>query len=309
MMFQSANAQVFEELDAIQSDSLIQSNSDNPGFVILDVRKPSEYNPQHLEGAINRNYYDNDFQEQIDSLDKNKTYLIHCKAGGRSSGAFDIMFDLGFQEVYNMKGGINAWKAVSLPTTDGFNPQLMFVTDSISLMKEIAIGKIDTFMITITNRANGLLELSNLCPIESDEFYTDFDPETKLKGSEDYSFHIFYEPIDEQADSLAYCIKNDAKTLNVRIYRTGIDQTSPTRFVELTRHEAFPNPGNDELNIKQSSSENSKIIIFNSNGAKVFERETDNSRTKIDISSWGTGTYIIHIRNEKENQIIRFVKL
>ncbi len=72
-----ANAQIYQGLSVAQSDSLINANVDNPNFVILDVRTPGEYNPQHLEGAINRNFYDSDFEAQLDALDKDKMYLIH----------------------------------------------------------------------------------------------------------------------------------------------------------------------------------------------------------------------------------------
>ena len=40
--------------------------------------------------------------EQIDELDKNKTYLVYCKVGGRSGMAMDLMGELGFQKIYNI---------------------------------------------------------------------------------------------------------------------------------------------------------------------------------------------------------------
>jgi rhodanese-related sulfurtransferase len=44
--------------------------------------------------------------------DKNKAYLIHCRTGGRSGATHDIMSGLGFHEVYNMLGGMQAFEAL-----------------------------------------------------------------------------------------------------------------------------------------------------------------------------------------------------
>ena len=94
---------------------LIQENADNPHFIILDVRTPEEFDGGYIEGAINIDYYSEDFRAQLETLDKDKTYLIYCRTGRRSAGARDIMAELGFIEVYNMSGGIVEWEAQGLP--------------------------------------------------------------------------------------------------------------------------------------------------------------------------------------------------
>lgn len=55
-------------------------------------------------------YYANDFSNQINSLDKEKTYYIYCRSGTRSGNALNIFKNLGFKEVYDLKNGINSWK-------------------------------------------------------------------------------------------------------------------------------------------------------------------------------------------------------
>ena len=54
--------------------------------------------------------YAADFSDQLDALDKNQVYLIHCASGARSANAHDTMLGLGFHEVYNMLGGFNAFQ-------------------------------------------------------------------------------------------------------------------------------------------------------------------------------------------------------
>jgi phage shock protein E len=85
-------------------------NGINENIVLIDIRTPEEYNEGHIENAINIDYYANDFSNQINSLDKEKTYYIYCRSGSRSGNALKIFEDLGFKEVYDLRHGINSWK-------------------------------------------------------------------------------------------------------------------------------------------------------------------------------------------------------
>ena len=95
---------------------LIKENKDNPNFTILDVRTPEEFLGEYMENAVNLDYYSDTFRNDLDKLDKNKTYLIYCRSGRRSENALNIMKELDFREVYNVLGGITKWKSEGLPT-------------------------------------------------------------------------------------------------------------------------------------------------------------------------------------------------
>ena len=105
------------DITAIESYSLIHNNTENPNFIIIDIRTPEEYESGHLEDAIIIDYYENTFEKDIDQLDKEKTYLIYCRTGRRTGLAMEIMKDLNFFNVYNMLGGITQWKTEGLPIT------------------------------------------------------------------------------------------------------------------------------------------------------------------------------------------------
>ncbi|CAM2009132.1 rhodanese-like domain-containing protein [Acanthopleuribacter pedis] len=79
--------------------------------VLLDVRKPNEFQEGHIEGAQNIDFYSETFKDDLDELDRNKTYLVYCRSGGRSGRTSDLMKKMGFQRVYDLRGGIIAWKA------------------------------------------------------------------------------------------------------------------------------------------------------------------------------------------------------
>lgn len=123
--------QIIKDITTQAAFDLIQSNKSNPDFVIIDVRTQAEFNSGHLENAINIDYNSGTFRDELNKQDKDKTYLIYCKAGGRSAGALDIMKELGFIEAYNMLGGISQWQAEGLPITERQRlPEIIIVYDN-----------------------------------------------------------------------------------------------------------------------------------------------------------------------------------
>ncbi|MEA1963508.1 MAG: rhodanese-like domain-containing protein [Candidatus Aerophobetes bacterium] len=114
--------QIIEDITPEKVYSLIQSYRQGcscrmKNFGIIDVRTPEEYANGHIENAINLNYYSKTFRDELDKLDRSKTYFIYCRSGIRSKKALNIMKELGFTKVYNMLGGITQWEAKGLPTT------------------------------------------------------------------------------------------------------------------------------------------------------------------------------------------------
>jgi hydroxyacylglutathione hydrolase len=82
-------------------------NKANP-LNILDVRKASEFNSEHIVGAINAPLdYIND---SMASIDKDKTYYVHCAGGYRSMTFISILQARGYRHLINVAGGFNAIK-------------------------------------------------------------------------------------------------------------------------------------------------------------------------------------------------------
>ncbi len=108
------SGQIIEDITPQEAVSLIQNNQNNPDFIILDVRTPEEVAEGYIKDAINIDYYSKSFRDELDQLDKNQTYLIYCRSGGRSGNAREIMAELNFREVYNILGGFLRWQAEGL---------------------------------------------------------------------------------------------------------------------------------------------------------------------------------------------------
>lgn len=84
---------------------------------IIDVRTPDEFSKGHLQNAQNIDIRSNDFEPQIEMLDKTKPVFVYCLSGGRSSSAASEMRAKGFKEVYELDGGIMKWRGANLPET------------------------------------------------------------------------------------------------------------------------------------------------------------------------------------------------
>ncbi|HPG10274.1 MAG TPA: rhodanese-like domain-containing protein [Chitinophagaceae bacterium] len=78
--------------------------------VVLDVRTVEEYKDGHVPGARQIDVMKNDeFKNQVATLDKNKTYLLYCRSGKRSQAAMKLMKEMGFTKLYDLSGGFSGW--------------------------------------------------------------------------------------------------------------------------------------------------------------------------------------------------------
>ena len=81
----------------------------NNGYQIIDVRTQSEFIHGHIPNAINLDFYNYNFVEEINKLSKIEPILIYCRSGNRSQKTGIIMDSLGFNRVYDLKGGYLVW--------------------------------------------------------------------------------------------------------------------------------------------------------------------------------------------------------
>ena len=87
-----------------------QTLSQTPKPQLIDVRTPQEYGEGHLPGAILMNVRDAGFDSLIRTLDKTRPVFVYCRTGKRSLEAATVLEKHQFKAVYNLEGGIVAWK-------------------------------------------------------------------------------------------------------------------------------------------------------------------------------------------------------
>lgn len=89
---------------------------DDPEIRILDVRTPAEFEAGHLAGAVLVDFKAPGFEEGVRELDAAKTWLVHCKAGGRSMGALPKLQAAGFESLIHLDGGYDSWVSAGMAT-------------------------------------------------------------------------------------------------------------------------------------------------------------------------------------------------
>ena len=97
-----------ENITRIGMDKYSEMSADE-NTVIIDVRTHGEVAEGYVQGTDKFiDYNSNDFEKRIEGLDKDKTYVVYCRSGNRSTKALNIMADLGFTKLYELEGGIMA---------------------------------------------------------------------------------------------------------------------------------------------------------------------------------------------------------
>jgi len=101
------NEEVAVELITVEEmDSLLEMEK----VQLVDVRTPQEYAQGHIEGSINIDFNDENFETLISEVDKSKPVAVYCGRGGRSGKCSSYMQQAGFTKIYDLNGGITEWK-------------------------------------------------------------------------------------------------------------------------------------------------------------------------------------------------------
>lgn len=96
----------YEVLSIADFKAKLAANND---IQLLDVRTSDECAGGIIEGANTLDYFNESFKDELAKLDKTEPLMLYCRSGNRSGKASKIAIDLGFQEIYDLEGGYNAW--------------------------------------------------------------------------------------------------------------------------------------------------------------------------------------------------------
>lgn len=84
---------------------------------LIDLRTAEEIAVGYIDGAAQLDFYAADFEQRLDALPRDDHYLIYCNSGNRSGTTLRLMKDLGFAQVTELDGGIQAWISSQQPLT------------------------------------------------------------------------------------------------------------------------------------------------------------------------------------------------
>ena len=108
---QEKPASKVRHVDGREAAKLVASNA----VVVLDVRRAEEFADGYIVGATNVDFLSKDFAEKVAKLDRQKTYLVHCASGRRSTNALATLGKLNFTNLIHLDGGFGAWKEAGNP--------------------------------------------------------------------------------------------------------------------------------------------------------------------------------------------------
>jgi rhodanese-related sulfurtransferase len=106
---QSTEVSKVETLRLSAADFKTKLDAAGEQINIIDVRTPNEFAGGNIAGAVNINFYDDDFDAQIAKLNKDLPTFVYCQAGGRSQKACNAFEKLGFKEIYELEVGYGGW--------------------------------------------------------------------------------------------------------------------------------------------------------------------------------------------------------
>ncbi len=104
-----ARAQI-KQIDIDEARRMIDT-----GAILIDVREPDEWRQGHIPQAIgiSRGFLELRIEEKVP--DRKANVIVQCASGTRSLLAARTLKELGYENVYNLTGGFNAWKDRGLP--------------------------------------------------------------------------------------------------------------------------------------------------------------------------------------------------
>jgi rhodanese-related sulfurtransferase len=120
------NSQKLNTIDAQTLQKLVNEDK----IILIDVREPSEYSGERIEGA--KLVPLSSFSADKIPQNSDKPVVLYCQSDNRSGEAARKLFQAGFQEVTHLEGGLNKWKQQSLPTQVNKNAP-------ISIMRQVQI--------------------------------------------------------------------------------------------------------------------------------------------------------------------------
>ena len=126
-----------KSMNADEAKTFIDAHAEG-AFTLLDVRQPGEYESEHIPGA--KLIPLPGLKDGSVELDSQKPVIVYCASGGRSLAAAQLLSGLGFNEIYNLQGGIKAWQGSKAAGPQELNLELVRGDETAAEMIALAYG-------------------------------------------------------------------------------------------------------------------------------------------------------------------------
>ena len=95
-------------MNSVNVAELKAMQENNEDFQLIDVREQYEYDEVNM-GAFHIPM--GEIMDRMDEISRDKKVVIHCRSGARSANVIGFLETQGFDNLYNLDGGILAWVA------------------------------------------------------------------------------------------------------------------------------------------------------------------------------------------------------
>lgn len=85
---------------------------------LIDVRTEPETKLGIIQGATNITFGEDDFEKKLEKLPRDQPLFLYCGGGFRSGESVKIAKKLGFEEIFDLQGGLTEWKKAELPIVE-----------------------------------------------------------------------------------------------------------------------------------------------------------------------------------------------
>ncbi len=116
--YTSSNMTTPPQVPTITVQDLQDLRARQEPHVLLDVREPDEYETARIEGS--QLIPLGELPQRLSEVPRGEKIVVHCKLGGRSAKAVALLREQGFDNVWNVAGGIDAWSKQIDPTVPGY---------------------------------------------------------------------------------------------------------------------------------------------------------------------------------------------
>ena len=140
-LFLNCTAQLTTPLNAADFE---KSTTGVDSIQLLDVRTAGEYNTGHIKNSLQADWNDKkEFSRRLSFIDKSKPVYVYCLSSGRSSAAAKEMALMGYEKIFVLEGGLNAWKAANKPMEGKTNEPQMTLGEFDAAVKSSKVILVD----------------------------------------------------------------------------------------------------------------------------------------------------------------------
>lgn len=155
----------------LEARDFVRTYQSTPGAVLVDVRTPAEFDAGHLVTAINIDFENPHFVEEVKKLDRATPYFVYCRSGNRSAQSVAIMQKIGIKNIYELQGGlVSSVGALTLTTDTSSSSE--YVVDEGDMVKGDTLVRGNATSVLNKEETSGLVQMREEEKLAHDVYIT-----------------------------------------------------------------------------------------------------------------------------------------